>query len=240
MLQISGAATSRDVNELRMSMGFQSFLHNTLLPEWFPLSNLQVGQHKVLSMLSMKKDHNGNVVWDDEARPKVDSSTIIPPQKELIPMEPRSRYRICVVGGGIAGLSCCLELFRICEREDIDIEVVLVEGRSRLGGRLRTDRDTFKTGDGETPFPVDLGASWIHGIDSNPLAALAKEAGIDFVTTSEDVKMFQSGMVEVDPEKDEQAGLLFDKLLDIAVSYTVRRATLSMLSVYLTDSSAFV
>jgi Flavin containing amine oxidoreductase len=200
-----------------MSMGFQSFLHNTQLPNWFPLSNLHVGQQKVLSMLNMKKDNNGNVVWDDTARPYVDSLTVS--SADLIPMEPRSRYRVCVVGGGIAGLSCCLELFRICERERINVEIVLLEGRSRLGGRLWTDRDTFKARDGATSFPVDLGASWIHGINLNPLAALAREAGVDFVTTSEDVKMFQSDMVEVDSERDENAGQLFDKLLDLAVSY---------------------
>jgi hypothetical protein len=233
MLQFSGAAKTGDANALRMSLGFQSFLQNTVLPDWFPLSNLQVGQQKVLSMLNMKKDHSGNAVWDDAVRLKVEGSTALPPQKELIPMESRSRYRICVVGGGISGLVSSLELFRICEREDIDVEVVLVEGRSRLGGRLWTDRDTFKASDGETPFPVEVGASWIHGIDSNPLAALAKEAGIDFVTTSENVKMFQSGMVEVDPQKDEQAGLLFDKLLDLAVSHTFL-VTLSSLTFYLT------
>jgi monoamine oxidase len=117
---------------------------------------------------------------------------------------------------GIAGLSCCLELFRICERERIDVEVVLVEGQNRLGGRMRTDYTTFRKSDG-TSFPVDLGASWIHGITLNPLATIAKEAGAEFVTTSEDVKMFQSGMEEVDAEKDERAGQLFDELLDYAV-----------------------
>lgn len=166
----------------------------------------------------MKKDNNGNVVWDDAARPYVDSSMVS--SADLIPMEPRFRYRVCVVGGGIAGLSCCLELFRICERERIDVEIVLVEGRSRLGGRLWTDHDTFKNKDRTTAFPVDLGASWIHGISLNPLAALARESGVEFVTTSEDVKMFQSGMVEVDSEKDENAGQLFDKLLDLAVRST--------------------
>lgn len=197
-----------------MSMGFQSFLQSTLLPSWFPLSNLQIGQQKVLSLLNMKKDSNGNAVWDDTARPYVDNS--VGSIAALIPMEPRSRYRVCVVGGGIAGLSCCLELFRICERERIDVEIVLMEGRSRLGGRLWTDRDSFKASDG-APFPVDLGASWIHGINLNPLAALAIEAGADFVTSSEDVKMFQAGMVEVETKKDENAGQLFDDLLDHAV-----------------------
>lgn len=197
-------------------MGFQSFLQTTPFPDWFPLSNLQVGQQKVLSLLNMKKDNNGNITWDESTNQYADGFKF--PNEGLIPMEPRSRYRICIVGGGIAGLSCCLELLRICDRERIDVEIVLVEGRSRFGGRLMTDQCTFKGKDGITPFPVDLGASWIHGITLNPLASLAREAGADFITTSEDVTMLQSGMSEVDKSKDENASRLFDKLLDLAVS----------------------
>lgn len=80
-----------------------------------------------------------------------------------------------------------------------------------------TDNGTFTFNDGVTPFPVDLGASWIHGIDLNPLAALAREAGVGFVRTDEDVKMLLAGRVEVDHVKDKKAGELFDKLLDVAV-----------------------
>jgi heterodisulfide reductase subunit A-like polyferredoxin len=199
-----------------MSMGLHSFLQTTALPSWFPLSNLQVGQQKLLSMLSMKKDNSGNVIWDEE-KEQVESS-IISVRMNLLPMTPRTRFRVCVVGGGISGLSCCTEIFRECARERIPIEVVLLEGRNRLGGRLFTDKETFKCEDGHTPFPVDLGASWIHGIELNPLAALAREAGVEFVTSSESVKMFQEGMQEVDREEDERAGVLFDKLLDLAVS----------------------
>ena len=39
-----------------------------------------------------------------------------------------------------------------------------------------------------------------------------------FVTTSEEVKMLEAGGSEVDKYLDERAGILFDKLLDLAVS----------------------
>lgn len=193
-----------------MTMGFESFLRKTVLPPWHPLSNFQVGQQKVLSMLNMKKDNKGNVVWDEKADAEHETAS-----GSIIPMEPRSTYRVCVVGGGIAGLSASLEIFRLCERERIDVEVVLVEGRSRLGGRIWTDRETFRNG--AKAFPVDLGASWIHGIDLNPLAGLAREAGASFVKSQEDVKMYLPGMEVVDPEKDERAGELIDSFLDLAV-----------------------
>jgi hypothetical protein len=196
-------------------MGFDSFLNGTYLPKWFPLSNLHVGQHKLLSMLNMKKDSSGNAVWDPDA---TGTGSL---KGTHVPMEPRNRYRVGVMGGGISGLACCLELLRLCDVQNIDIEVVLLEGRSRLGGRLLTDREAFKRTDGLTPFPVDLGAGWIHGIDHNPLASLAREAGISFVTTSEEVKMLRGGLQEVDKDVDEKMGKLFDDLLDLGVSLCV-------------------
>ena len=202
---------STDVG-IRTSLGLDSFLHCTTLPTWYPLCNLQTGQHKVLSMLQMKKNNKGDVIWDDKALSELKGTGT------LIPMEPRERYRVGVIGAGIAGLSCASELLLQANQENIDLEVVLLEGRSRVGGRLLTDKTTFKCDDGQTPFPVDLGASWIHGIDHNPLAALAKEAGVDFVTSSEEVKMLTENMGHVDTEVDERIGELFDELLDRAVS----------------------
>lgn len=145
-------------DSLRTSMGFDSFLHNTQLPRWFPLSNLHIGQHKVLSLMNMKKDNNGNVIWDAEAAATGATSL----SGTHVPMESRTRYRVGVMGGGISGLACCLELLRLCDSQKIDVEVILLEGRSRLGGRLFTDKESFKYSDGTTPFPVDLGAGWIH------------------------------------------------------------------------------
>jgi hypothetical protein len=41
---------SRAILDMRTSMGFNSFLQNTLLPSWYPLSNLH-SQAKVLSLM---------------------------------------------------------------------------------------------------------------------------------------------------------------------------------------------
>jgi phytoene dehydrogenase-like protein len=145
---------------------------------------------------------------------------LIPVSSALQPMEDRSRFRVCVVGGGIAGLSTCVELFRLCDREGIDVDVVLVEGKSRLGGRVHTDSHSLSLDDME-PVQIELGASWIHGIDNNPIMSLACEAGITFVNANEHVQMLQSGMVEVNPEVDDKAGELFDDLIDTAVRCTI-------------------
>ncbi|MBA8989325.1 monoamine oxidase [Curtobacterium pusillum] len=74
---------------------------------------------------------------------------------------------VVVVGAGAAGLAAARALNRAGRR------VVVLEARDRIGGRTWTDS--------ALGVPVDLGASWIHGIDGNPLWALASAFGIETV-----------------------------------------------------------
>ncbi len=126
-------------------------------------------------------------------------------------------YRVGVLGGGIAGLACAAELLRLAElekhtKDEIKhLQVVLLEGRDRIGGRLHTDYDSLDCA-------VDLGAGWIHGIDGNPITDLAKEAGVTLVPTAEDVKLMSGNMQLIHHETDKRISSLFDKLLDEAVS----------------------
>ena len=69
-----------------------------------------------------------------------------------------------MVGAGVSGLIAARELV------DAGVEVVILEGRDRVGGRLHT---VDLAG-----APVDLGAAWIHGARRNPLAALVDELGL--------------------------------------------------------------
>ena len=218
------------LNELRTSMGMHSFFHNTELPPWFPLSNLQYGQHKLLSMLSMKRDNSGKVSWDNQPVDTTSSDAVAAVMMKggtKLPMQPRNgnEYRIGVIGGGIAGLACCQDLITLLANQGIDAHVTLMEARPRLGGRLWTDKvvlENNNTSDGNESdkksqgFPLEMGASWIHGIQDNPLASLAQQANIDFLTASEEVQMLGEKMTRVDNKIDERMGKLFDTLLDHA------------------------
>eukprot|EP00980_Cylindrotheca_fusiformis_P024445 scaffold11924_cov118-Cylindrotheca_fusiformis.AAC.6 len=207
--------------EMRTSMGLHSFLQDTKLPPFHPLSNLQSGSnHKVLSMLNMKRDSSGNVVWDQQNAIGVENDAALlagGTRLQSVPMQPRvgRRYEIGVIGGGIAGLACCQELVTLLRSEGINARVTLMEARSRLGGRLWTDQ-SLSIGEHKKCVPLELGASWIHGIDHNPLAALCKRANIDFVTASEEVTMLDANGERVDSTMDKNMGQLFDDLLDHA------------------------
>lgn len=69
---------------------------------------------------------------------------------------------VIVVGAGIAGLACARTL------QDQGVRVLVLEARNRIGGRVWTDR-SWKNA------PVDLGAQWIHGVQGNPISALARD-----------------------------------------------------------------
>lgn len=72
---------------------------------------------------------------------------------------------VIIIGAGIAGLAAARTLV------DAQRSVVVLEARNRLGGRIHTSR--------ELGFPIDLGASWIHGSEGgNPIAELVGRQGI--------------------------------------------------------------
>lgn len=80
--------------------------------------------------------------------------------------------RVIVVGAGSAGLAAARRL------QDEGTEVRILEGRSWVGGRVHTNNSLGAA--------LDLGASWIHGIDGNVLTELADAAGIERFATDYD------------------------------------------------------
>jgi monoamine oxidase len=73
---------------------------------------------------------------------------------------------VLIIGAGAAGIAAA-RLLRAA-----GVECRVLEARGRPGGRAATDTTTLGT-------PFDLGATWLHAADRNPLRALAAEVGID-------------------------------------------------------------
>ncbi len=72
--------------------------------------------------------------------------------------------KVVVVGAGMAGLVTARLL------HDSGFEVTVLEARDRTGGRVWTDS--------RIGAPVDLGGSWVHGVEGNPLALWCGKLGI--------------------------------------------------------------
>lgn len=74
---------------------------------------------------------------------------------------------VIVVGAGLAGLSAARVL------TDAGREVLVLEARDRVGGRVWTE----DVGGAQ----VDLGAAWLHGVDDNPMADFADAHDLAYV-----------------------------------------------------------
>jgi monoamine oxidase len=84
----------------------------------------------------------------------------------------QNRPRVIIVGAGIAGLAAARTL------ADKGISTVVLEASNRIGGRVFTDTSLG--------IPLDLGASWIHGITNNPIARIARANNIATKATDYD------------------------------------------------------
>lgn len=79
--------------------------------------------------------------------------------------------RVLVLGAGMAGLSAARQL------ADAGAQVTVLEARDRIGGRTWTSSLW-------PDLPLDMGASWLHGITGNPLTASADSIGAGRTPTS--------------------------------------------------------
>ena len=89
---------------------------------------------------------------------------------------------VVVIGAGISGLTAAKKL------KEIGFNVIVLEAQEKVGGRLRTNRTLG--------VEFDEGASWIHGVNGNPITTLAQQAGMNiYETIDESRKSYDIGGV---------------------------------------------
>ena len=76
----------------------------------------------------------------------------------------QEHYDVIIIGAGISGLAAANNLILN------GFNVLILEGRERIGGRIHSESFANAI--------IDLGASWIHGVEENPITRLAKKHGI--------------------------------------------------------------
>ena len=73
---------------------------------------------------------------------------------------------LLVIGAGAAGIAAAREAI------SLGLTVRVLEARDRVGGRAHTDATTLGA-------PFDLGATWLHAAEGNPLVPLAGARGLE-------------------------------------------------------------
>ncbi|XP_042430826.1 polyamine oxidase 3-like isoform X1 [Zingiber officinale] len=119
-----------------------------------------------------------------------------------------------VIGGGFAGIAAAHAL------KNAAFQVVLLESRDRIGGRVHTN---YSFG-----FPVDMGAAWLHGVcNENPLASWIGRLGLPIYRTSgdnsvlydhdlESYALFDGDGHQVPQDLVEKVGKVFETILEEA------------------------
>ncbi len=101
-----------------------------------------------------------------------------------------NQAQVLIIGAGIAGLAAAREL------KARGISATILEGRSRIGGRVYSDRSLNN-------LPLDIGASWIHGIDNNPIYKLSQSGNIKTLETNyEEIELYSNGKFLSDRDQE--------------------------------------
>jgi len=121
------------------------------------------------------------------------------------------RFDVIIVGAGIAGLAAANEL------DSKGFDVLILEARDRIGGRIWSSDEW----NGST---VDLGASWIHGIENNPITDIAIKYGIETIVMDlNPSELYDYEGNWFDDEKQDQAWAMFDNFQEFIIMENERR-----------------
>ena len=138
---------------------------------------------------------------------------------EAILAVPASRIRtVGVIGAGMAGLACASWL------AEEGREAHVLEARDRIGGRVWTDNSL--------DLPLDLGASWIHGVTDNPMTGLATDLGLARHMTGDDYLMLD-GFGEPMPDRDAPGWL--ENVVSIQHTFGLDRDQINMRAYWFQD-----
>ncbi|XP_014218084.2 lysine-specific histone demethylase 1A [Copidosoma floridanum] len=124
--------------------------------------------------------------------------------KRLRPIPTKKLGKVVVIGAGIAGLAAAQQM------QQFGLEVVVLEARDRVGGRIATFR--------KSNYVADLGAMVVTGLGGNPVTILSKQINMELHKIKQKCPLYESDGSTVPKDKDEMVEREFNRLLE-ATSY---------------------
>ncbi|KAK7314532.1 hypothetical protein VNO77_33058 [Canavalia gladiata] len=182
-------------------------VRNHILARW--RSNVSVWLTHDRALRSIRSEHKGLV--ESAYRFLVDHGYInfgLAPEikaAKLKSFDGFERGTVIVVGAGFAGLVAARQLVFM------GFKVVILEGRTRPGGRVKTKK--MMGGDG-VEAAADFGGSVLTGINGNPLGVLARQLGLPLHKVRDICPLYLPDGRSVDSEIDSRVEVSFNKLLE--------------------------
>ncbi|XP_043266805.1 lysine-specific histone demethylase 1A [Venturia canescens] len=124
--------------------------------------------------------------------------------KRLKPLPNKKLGKVIVIGAGIAGLAAAQQM------QQFGLEVIVLEARDRVGGRIATFR--------KSSYIADLGAMVVTGLGGNPVTTLSKQINMELHKIRQKCPLYESDGQTVPKDKDEMVEREFNRLLE-ATSY---------------------
>lgn len=112
---------------------------------------------------------------------------------------PDKQYEVIVIGAGMSGLSAAASLIAAGK------EVLVLEGRDRVGGRMSPGDLSGQR--------VDLGAQWLEGTKGNPIVSLCQKFNVSHVQTRNKIWLFDGQGQKISSSKYAKAERLAEKVL---------------------------
>lgn len=126
---------------------------------------------------------------------------ILPDVPKTLPSTQYSKVSVIVIGAGAAGLSAARHL------ENFGVQVIVVESRDRIGGRVWDDKKMFGC-------CVGRGAQILNGCTNNPISVLCEQSGLTMHHIGSKCDLLMEDGKCVDSSIDSKVEFHFNALLD--------------------------
>lgn len=191
-------------------LGHRVFLNirNSLLHMWVDNPKMQLTFENALKCLPPPFDSEPNLVRRVHSFLERHGFINFGIFKRLIPITSKKLGKVIVIGAGISGLAVGQQL------QQFGMDVIVLEARDRVGGRIATFR--------KNSYIADLGAMVVTGVYGNPMTILSKQIGMDLVPIQQTCPLYGPDGKPVPKEKDDVIEREFNRLLESA-SYISHR-----------------
>ncbi|KAK6170755.1 hypothetical protein SNE40_019068 [Patella caerulea] len=176
------------------------YIRNRILQCWLENCKVQATFESVLPQIETPYNSDGPLVMRIHAYLERYGYINFGVFKRLKPLPTKKHGRVIIIGAGIAGLGAAKQLLAF------GLDVVVLEARERVGGRIVT----FRKGN----YVADLGAMVVTGLGGNPVTILSKQVNMELHKIKQKCPLYESNGATVPKEKDEMVEREFNRLLE--------------------------